>query len=199
MTKLFTKLGLVAGAIAALPSAAQAGTTTATGTVTFTVSSQCTVTGANISLGTYSTNQTWDDVANALGKLDDNLVYTPGTKGLEYLNFGSVTCDSGTPYTLEILGSDSAIQIVHNGKRSQFVPVLKKIGGVTMPDNDPGLAGAGSIANYSNVASTGTGAPQALVGSAVLYFPMFGSTATPTDTLGVAGVSTDTLTYTLTF
>lgn len=199
MTKLFTKVVLAAAAIAALPSAAQAGTSTATGTATLTVMNQCSVTGANVNLGTYTTGQTWGDVANALGKVDDWLVYSQGSKGLEYLNYGSVTCDAGVPYTLEITGSQVSIEIAHNGKKAQFVPLIKKLGGTVVADNDPETPGAGANVSDFSLSGVGTGSAQALVGSVALYFPMWNTTATATDTLGAAGVSTDTLTYTLNF
>jgi len=54
MIKNFSKLAIVAAAAAALPGVAQAGTSTATGTAVINIVSQCAVTGANVSLGSYT-------------------------------------------------------------------------------------------------------------------------------------------------
>lgn len=199
MSKLFTKIALAAGVIAALPSAAQAGTSTATGTATLTVMNQCTVTGSTLNLGTYTTTQTWGDVAATTGYIDLYGHFQVGTRGLEYLNFGSVTCDAGVPYTLTIMGSNRNIQMTHNGKNSTFVPLIKKLGGVSVADNDPDFIGAGANVANDVLSGTGTGGAQALLGSVALYSILNSTTAYLTDQFGVAGVSTDTLTYTLTF
>jgi len=53
MIKHVTKVAIVVAALAAMPGAAQAGTASATGTAAFNVTSQCTVTGANVNLGTF--------------------------------------------------------------------------------------------------------------------------------------------------
>lgn len=57
MIKNVSKVAIVAAALVALPGIAQAGTATATatGTATLTVINQCTVTGANVNLGSYMT------------------------------------------------------------------------------------------------------------------------------------------------
>lgn len=199
MSKLFTKVVLAAGAIAALPSAAQAGTSTATGTATLTVMNQCSVTGATVSLGTYTVSQTWGDVANAVGKVDDYLVYHAGSRGQEFLNYGSITCDAGVPYSLEIRGTLGTMSITHNGKSAQSQPMIKKLGGVAVADNDATLPTAGANVSDNVLTGTGTGSAQVLLGSAPLYFPMFGTSVYATDTLGATGIATDTLTYTLNF
>lgn len=200
MSKLFTKIALAAGAIAALPAAAQAGTSTATGTATLTVINQCNVAGANINLGTYTTSQTWGDVGNSLGKIDEWGTYVPGSKGLEYMNFGSVTCDAGVPYTLTVTGaSHYNIGITHNGKTAKFIPAIKKLGSATVADNDVSVPGAGANVAYYELSGTGTGSAQALLGSAILSFPDMYTSAVPSDTFGATGVATDTLTYTLNF
>jgi len=105
MIKHVSKFALAATALVALPGAAQAGTSTDTGAASMTVINQCSVTGANVNLGTYTTNQTWDDIGKVLGRNYGDTGYSPGTLGQEYVNFGSVTCDTATPYTLYINGS----------------------------------------------------------------------------------------------
>lgn len=62
MIKNVSKVAIVAAALVALPGMAQAGTATATGTATLTVINQCTVTGATVNLGSYTTSNTWANV-----------------------------------------------------------------------------------------------------------------------------------------
>ena len=52
MIRKASKLALAAAAALCLPAAAQAGTSTDTKTASFTVLNQCSITGANIDLGT---------------------------------------------------------------------------------------------------------------------------------------------------
>ena len=200
MNRIF-KLAIAASAIAALPGVAHAGTATATGTVTLTVVDQCAVTGANVNLGTYAADNTWDDVAKALGKYDGT-TYTAGSRGQEYLNYGSITCSNGIGYTLTIKGSatNGGIKINHNGKTAVFMPAIKKLAGTVVADTAGGFAGAGARVATSPLAGTGTGAAQALLGNVTLIFDAAaGTTAAMTGTLGVAGTATDTLNYTLNF
>lgn len=209
VTRRALGLGLLA-----LPGLAHAGTSTATGTASFNVVNQCSVTGTTVNLGTYTTSQTWGGVANTLGAYDYG-GYTAGTSGQEYINWGSVTCDAGTPYTLEIKGgsahpySPGGIVFLRNelvpGSGDwdfgvHFNPFVKKIGATVIPDNDlPGLGGyVGSIP----AAAVGTGAPQAVLGSVTMNWTTSWATWTsglsPTDQLKADSFS-DTLTYTLNF
>lgn len=201
MIKHVSKFALAATALVALPGAAQAGTSTDTGAASMTVINQCSVTGANVNLGTYTTNQTWGDIGQALGSNpgDYRGGYSPGTLGQEYMNFGSVTCDSGTPYTLSITSSfmGEAISLNLGEKTGIFVPMIKKIGSATVADVSWGWTGAGGYAPRG-VAGTGTGAAQALLGSVILD-SVLGWSAQPTDRLATAGTVSDTLNYTLTF
>lgn len=202
MTKLFTKLTLAVGAIAALPGMAQANTSTATGTVSMTVLDQCSVTGATVNLGTYTANQTWGDVGAAVGSLDGMYNFYPGSLGAEYLNFGSVTCDAGVPYTLSIRGTYSSfgeIGIAHNSKRARFFPAVKKLGGTVIADN--WTSGSGHVfQDGDDLSAVGTGSAQSLIGSAFMFnLASTWDAPSDSDTLAVAGVSTDTLTYTLNF
>lgn len=200
MTKILSKIALAAAAVAALPGAAQAGTSTTTSNASFNVISQCTVTGKDVQLGTYTASQTWGDVGAALGSTTSN-VYTMGSLGQEYLDMGSVTCDAGTPYTLSIKGSAAGfgmVKITHNGKVAEFHTYVKKLGGVAVADNN-GLVGSGAQVNSFTLAGTGTGTAQSLIGHANLHFGTGGTTALKTDALGAAGTATDTLNYTLNF
>lgn len=201
MTKLFAKFALAAGALVALPGMAQAGTSTASGTASINVLNQCSVAGATVNLGTYSANQTWGDVGAALGKLDLMYNFNPGSLGSEYLNFGSVTCDAGTPYTLTIDGSYGygAIVLQHNGKRGRFWMAVKKLGNTVMADN--WNSGGGHVFQGDVLNGVGTGSAQSLVGNVFMHntSTVFWDAPDDSDTLGVAGVSTDTLNYTLNF
>lgn len=200
MIKNVSKVALVAAALVALPGMAQAGTATATGTATLTVINQCTVTGATVNLGTYTSNQTWANVGAALGSYNGT-TYTAGSQGSEYLNFGSVTCDSGAPYTLAIKGTGTAgfIKITQGGKVVQFLPGIKKVGGVALADSTSIYPGTGVQVASNALASTGTGSAQTVLGNVTLSFVASGTTALATDTLGAAGTASDTLTYTLNF
>lgn len=202
MNKLYTKL-VLATALAALPGVAHAGTSTATGTATLTVINECTVTGATVNLGTFTSANTWGDIAAALGRSDSGSDYTAGSNGQEYLNFGSITCDSGAPYTLTIKGTATgdagAIKLTHNGKAATFMPGIKKLGGNLVADSNATFAGAGVQVWQTPVAGTGTGTAQALLGNVTLSFAGADTTALATDTLGAAGTASDTLTYTLNF
>lgn len=193
-------LGLVA-----MPLAAQAGTTTAVSNVAVELAAQCTVTGATVNLGSFLTSQTWDIVALSLGGRT-TAAYTRGSRGFEYLNFGSVTCDNGAPYTLSIkgtmaTGNAGSIRFSHNGKTIEMNIGIKKLGTVTLPDNSTYWPGTGQQvwATLGALNATGTGLPQDLIGNVTVNFASGGTTATQGEKLAVAGVMTDDLTYTLTF
>lgn len=206
MLSNFKNLSCAALAIAAmaLPGIAYAGTNTATGAANLTVVSQCSVTGGAVNLGSFKSSDTWGDVSNLLGLYDPG-GYVPGTAGREYLNFGSVICDAGTPYSLTIKGSgpDGTVQLGVNGKVVTFVTAFKKVGNVVQTDNSTDFVGAGRVVIYGNTpAASGTGTPQTVLGSATLItsgYTYYGTTAALTDTLGNSGAFSDTLNYTLTF
>lgn len=186
--------------LVAIPGVAQAGVTTATATVTLTVVTQCTVTGASINLGAFSTLSTWGTIGAALGMYTGS-VYTAGSQGLEYINWGSVTCDNGTPYTLKINGRSStgAIKLSQNGKVAILHPFVKKLGASPVADNNTAMAGAGAQADERTLSGTGIGLAQDLRGSALLDLVGADGTVAATTVLSVAGTSSDTLTYTLNF
>lgn len=195
VSKIVAALGVLI-----FPCAAQAGTAAAVGTAAFNVVNQCSVTGETVNLGTFTVNDTWNDVASVHGSLKPG--YTAGTLGLESLNFGSVTCNSGTPYTMQIKGtattSSNAMRFTVNGKTMAVFFHIKKLGGVVVPDNT-GLVGLGAQVHAGVLSGVGTGSAQSLLGHALFHFTTPATTALATDKLGVSGTYTDTLTYTLNF
>lgn len=200
--KNISAIALAAG-IVALPGAANAATLTTTTIVTLNVTDQCSLTGADVNLGTYSVNQKWSDVAALLGSYSAASGFIPGSLGFDYLNLGSVTCVNNVPYTLKISGSGATnerLQIVIGGKVAAFSIYVKKLGGVTVADNNAAVApGAGTLVNIGGVTGTGTGVKQDVLGNVVQMVGSANTTAALTDVLGVAGTYTDTLKYTLTF
>lgn len=194
---------VVATAFLALPSIAHAGTSTANGTASMSVVNQCSVTGANANLGTFTASQKWSDVASALGQFDGSN-YTVGTMGQEYVNFGSVTCDANWSYTLIMAGTatgvNGAIKLTVNGKVMTLFPAIKKLGPWTRSDSSTTFAGAGTMMQgRSPFYGGGLGMATNLMGSAIVAPAASGSTATLTDGLGTAGTYSDTLSYTLWF
>lgn len=202
MLSKFKNLPLAAFAVAAmaLPGVAHAGTSSATGTATMSVVSQCSVSGANIDLGTYLSTDTWATVGSVVGS-NVSYTYTAGSRGQEYLNFGSVTCDAGTPYTLSIKGTgpNGAVNVAVNSQVAAFQPAVKRLGGTVVADSDAGFTGVGNIMTSRSLAGTGTA--QTVLGSVMISnMAAVGSTmATLTSQLTQKGVFTDTLNYTLTF
>lgn len=202
MIKNVSKVAIVVAALAALPGMAQAGTDTATGTATFSVNDQCSVTGATVNLGTYNVNDTWGTVGSQIGYVTSGGLWIPSPRGYELLNFGSVTCDSGTPYTLTVKGTATgylpgAISLVIGGRTAIVAPYIKKVGTTTIADSS--ALGAGTRAwTGTGVAATGTGAAQSLIGHANLNL-VYSPGTLATDKLTTAGTYSDTLTYTLTF
>lgn len=202
----------LAVALIAAPGLAHAGTSTATGSANFNVINQCSITGATVNLGTYTSSNTVGDVAADLGGVDLNFDYIAGNRGVEYANWGTVTCDIGTPYTVEITGTNSNPEDYATGaiqfnwvdassqqKSMKFQAVVKKIGDDIVPDNFEWWPGAGAIVSIyfrSKAAGVGTGLPQEIRGSAV--YDQDASQGIRTDLLK-PGTYTDTLTYTLNF
>lgn len=204
MVRFLSKAAFGLAAFVALPSAAQAGTTTASATVTMQVASQCTLSGANVHLGSFKTNDTWGTVGAKHGSVTV-LNYAVGTVGQESLSFGSVTCDPGLPWSLSIKGTNGgfnavgAIKITLNGKVSVMYPGIRRVGGVQLSDSSPYFLGTGVQAWSTNVSQVGTGAAQELRGNITVSYTAQGVTGTQAVALGAAGSGSDTLTYTLTF
>ena len=199
LLKTISAVALAAGAFA-LPGAANAAASTATGTAQLAVVSQCAITGANVNFGSYLTTQTWDDVAVALGYWSGS-AFTAGAQGYEYINWGSVTCDAGVNYVVQIKGPAvyGGIPLTVNGKVGVFLPRLKKIGSNTVPDSSALVPNVGGNPNVG-VAGTGNGAAQSLIGNAIFsYSSGNGTTAVPSDKLTTAGAYSNGVSYTLTF
>lgn len=125
-----------------MPAAALANPTVTSIPVTMTVEPLCRVTGATVHLGTYTSSQTWGDVAAQLGENSGDGTFKVGLRGKEYAQWGSVKCDNGVSYTLKIGGTDSqlpgGITFAVGGEKAVFSPLVLKIGD-TVQANDPGL------------------------------------------------------------
>lgn len=199
-------------ALAIVPASAQAGTTTAVSNVAVELVSQCTVTGATVNLGSYRNTQYWREVAQSIGYylagMNDGLSATgirSGTRGWEYANFGSVTCDAGLPYSLRIQGTAAdggMIRLNVNGTIALFMPAIKRLGGNVVPDNAaPNYVNSGHHMYFGPMSGVGTGTAQEMLGSAVINLNLGAeSTVRSNSMLGGGGGSyADTLTYTLNF
>lgn len=183
-----------------------AGQSTATGTASLTVINQCSVTGNSINLGTFLASQTFQDVGVVNGYFDPDENWVEGSRGIGTLNLGSVTCDSGTPYSLRIMGSGTRGSVrVNIGAKNVVASVwVKSIGGQVQVDPFGGNLGAYvSEASWDPAIGVGSGAPQAVLGTIPIGFGILqslnGGDALPTDQLGAAGTYADTLVYTLNF
>lgn len=209
MEKIILKAAVVALAVAALPSAAQAGTATATSTASMTVINQCTVTGANILIGSFMTGKTWREIGTELGIRGTE--GRQGTRGSEYATYGSVNCGSGVPYTLKIVGSHTSgqapggVEFKIGTQTAVFVPYVKKIGAVAIENTWGGGFYGAYVSTTGSPPVIGTGAAQAIVGSFALHSDA-GALSNATTAAGfldskvtAAGSYSDDLTYTLTF
>lgn len=186
-------------AVLILPGAAHAGTGSATGTATMTVTSQCSVTGATVSLGTYSTSQTVGDIAVTLGYLDGpgGETFHRGTTPDGALNLGSVTCDANTPYLFAIYGTDYSVGDVFSfdlGSKKLSASVWgQKLGDQVLAPN--WFASTRWLGQKT--ASTGTGAPQQILGN--IYLELSYGDIALSDPVGPAGTYSAPLFYTLIF
>ena len=203
MIRHASKLALAAAAALCLPAAAQAGTSTTTSTANFAVVNQCSVSGANIDLGTYTTQQTWGDLAATIGHLNiTGNVYTAGSRGDALMKIGSVTCDNNVLYGFNILGSSNdgeaanAIELTINGKTGRILIYAKKLGTDVLSDEL--IPGRGASLGWDQVYGFGTGSTQDIQGSVLLYSTN-NTTAQLTDKFGTPGTYVDTLTYILNF
>lgn len=183
-----------------------AGQSTDTGTATFSVINECSVAGSTIDLGTFLTTQTFQDVANANGYFDANDNWFEGTRGTGYVNLGSITCDSGVPYTVNIQGSgpDGAILMDIGGKKVAASIWIKSIGAQTLADaSEPNLGAYASDISWEHPSGVGSGTPQTTLGTVPLGLGWVkqqnGGTAELADQLGTAGTYVNTLVYTLNF
>lgn len=203
MIRQASKLALAAAAALCLPAAAQAGTSTAGSTASFNVVNQCSISGATVDLGTYTTQQTWGDLAASIGHLDvGGGVYTAGSRGNWLTKLGTITCENNLFYAFTIHGSSNdpqaskAVELTVGGKTARLQLYVTKVGGdFAVDDNIPGRGiGVGA----DPIPWIGYGEPQDIEGSAVLLTTAT-TTAQLTDKFAATGTYADTLTYTLTF
>lgn len=202
MLKKISNLAIVAITITATPYAAQAGSASSSTKASFSVIEKCSVTAKDVSLGTFKVDHTWEDVAATLGKYVHGGTYTAGSRGKEYVDFGSVTCESGHTYALKIKGSGvtGGLAVLDiSGKTATLAPYAKKLDGVDLPDTSGRLPGVGSQLHDLGFRGVGDGEEQKVFGSIFVSFGSDGSTAAPTDKLATAGSYSDTLKYTLEF
>lgn len=185
-------------------SAASAGTSTVTRQATFTVASQCAITGATVNLGTYRSTDTVLTVGKQTGYIDEvTNSFVMGTNGAGTVPMGSVTCDSGTPYSVSIVGNGEFGDIsltVGNGKM-YFYPMVSKVGTTTFTDTPFGYyTNPRWNSNQPAILSTGTGARQDILGNVIAWVGTAGTGYLPgTSQLGAVGVYTSPMTYTLNF
>lgn len=191
---------------------AHAATAERTVYVSFTINGQCTVNGGAVNLGTFLTRNNWSDVANSLGyyaPVSRGVLagYKQGTRGLEYANYGTLTCDNGTQYTLDIAGSGSSksIKIQMGANTVSFRPILKRVGSDVVPDNgtDAVLVGTGHHFAEGVYSGVGIGVAQELRGSAIIDASAGSETTARFDSSLedrlLLGSWTDTLRYTVNF
>lgn len=204
-------LAAAACTFGALP--AMAGTSTCTGTATFQVVNQCSIAGANVNLGTFRTTDTLQTVANKTG-YQDGTTYdlVAGTDGVGTVLLGTVTCDTGTPYTVSMQSTGwggSLVLTLPNGIIEMY-PMVKKIGNYNVPDGEPYFNGFGKWASpdalltYSEQSPLGTtadGTPQPIMGNIIpwVYATHTGNYIGGDEQLGTAGVYTASWTSTLHF
>ncbi|MEN9683172.1 MAG: hypothetical protein RLZZ427_923 [Pseudomonadota bacterium] len=206
MLKYSAKCTAVALALVMLPGVANAaGSSAGSGTAALIVGDQCSLTGATVDLGTFTTSQKWSDVSDSLGLLDSFNVYKVGSRGQEYLNFGTVTCPATVNYTLNIKGSGvgfatSAIKLVVGSQTVGLIHAIKRLGNSAkaVTDTNNLLPGVGAVLVGGSLSGTGTGTPQSLFGSATVTMANSPGLVLST-ALGTATQASDSLAYTLTF
>lgn len=211
--RTFTVSAFMMVACLAGASAASAGTSTANGTATMSVINQCTITGANVSLGTFRTTDTLQTVANQTGYWDgDQDKHVVGTNGVGSVSLGSVTCDIGTPYsiTMDSNGWYGGVEFQMQSGTVLLFPFVKKIGDKVFTGGsgymDPfGIwPSTGNLQWYGGtqlVNAIATGAPQQIMGNVIPWVSAtteggYLGTDLP---LGQAGVYTGSWTTTLNF
>ncbi len=190
-------------AFATLPGAAYAGMATDAQAASFDVVSMCSVDGGEVVLGTYLVSQTWGDVAADMGDNLGNAVIVGGARGVEYVNWGTVTCTENLKYDLYIKGtgteSPGAIRLAVGSKKAVFNAMVKSIGDQVQENNAWSSPNGGAFVGGGGkppAKGIGTGKVQEIKGS--VHFQRAFSTVAVTDPLPL-GVYTDTLSYQLNF
>lgn len=199
-------LGAAIATACAVASPALAGQSTATGTASFNVVSQCSVSGAAVDMGTYRVTDTFQTVADTISYVNASATWVPGSRPPGTTTLGSVTCTNNLPYALTIKGPGTfgAAVLDIGSKRVAAGIYIAKIGNQIQPDSVvPGLGAYVSVNGYAPASGVGTGAPQAVMGTIPLGFANLktanAGTAELTDQLGTVGSFSSPLTYTLTF
>lgn len=203
------RLALASLAALALPGAAHAGSAGDQAAASFTVIEKCSVTGANVQLGTFVVGTTMREIGDELGRRGSfGIAGSLGTRGTEYLNWGSITCAKDTRYKLKIAGTHTGanapggVQFTIGTKTFVFAPYVKKIGADPVVENSWGSGGYGAYSGYAPQgfpAGVGTGEPQAVLGNLAFHAAASGGAATLDETVEQVGIYTDQLTYELTF
>lgn len=192
-------------------SAASAGTSTSTGTASMNVIAQCEVTGATVNLGAYKATDTVQNVAEQVGWFFyPGYGYTAGSSGIGTANLGTVTCSSGTPFTVTMAGTgflDSVEIALPSGKIGMF-PTIKKIGDTVLPSGGSWMGGLGKEAGPNSEPVDGvlpgaiaTGAAQPIMGNTTILYQNTASNgyAAADMQLGVSGQYSGTWVTTLNF
>lgn len=213
-------LGLVA---IASPFSARAGESVASGTVSMMINpGRCEISGQSIDLGVFQQNQTWRDVGERIGYINESNLWVTGAMGDRYATFGSILCDAGMPYSLTITGSSSSPDQVawlplkgavrfslQNGRAVYLIPAVRTLDGQEVVHNYDWNGMGQTMIEDRPLAGVGAGHPQAVVGHLILgtdlsalpdhsYLPSNGG-ASLDERIGQSGMLSDTLTYTLTF
>lgn len=173
---------------ALLPGTVHAGTGSATGSAAMTVTSQCSVTGATVNLGTFNTSQTVGDLAAVLGYLDGDggANFNRGTMSDGALNLGSVTCGSGVPYTFRVHTLDYSqgdyLRFNLGSKTLSTSIWAQKVGDQML---EPNWYNAPTRWIGVSTQLTGTGAPETIQGN--IYLELSYGDMALSDKIGVAG------------
>lgn len=181
MHKLMASIAALAACLGG-SSAAMAGTATAASKATLTVVNNCSIEGANVNLGSYKSNDTVRQVASVLGYQDSaDSVLKQGSNGIGTVSMGSVSCENGVIYTIEMTAPGTTVGdpklTLGNNKSLYLFTVIKKIGDTVMLDAYDIYKGFGKGANphwSKNFATgapgaTGNGKVQPIMGNVILY------------------------------
>ncbi|MCW2387186.1 hypothetical protein M2333_000232 [Sphingobium sp. B11D3B] len=189
MMKKIVLAALSGAALIAGAGSANAATATATSGLTFTVGAACTLTAGAVDLGSYVVGDTVQTYADRQGSINTANVITAGSEAAKTL--ASVTCPSGTAWSLRIAGAGSVGDFTVNDPSNNAVfsvlPYKRTVGGVAQ-------AGYMSAAGQG-ATGTGTGAAQIVAGNFITRNATSAQLATALVTGTYTGAATATLTY----
>lgn len=189
-------------------SAASAGTSSGTGTANMNVINQCTVTGANVHLGTFRITDTVKTVVDQIGYQDgDTYGFVVGANGVGTVPLGNVTCDNGTPYTITMDGNGvgGSVEIQLPAGILELYPMVKKVGDYVISgyDDPYGIGASQSNLDFhgAQVGTVANGAPQQIMGNLIAWAQptTSGGYIGTNEQLGTAGVYSGSWTTTLNF